>query len=95
MPRLRPCEFIIIILCRNVIAIFDNPNLESLWDFHPNFEITGSSKIFVQLNPRLCLHNVYPLIDNILKLNRSDPGVDISETTNGNAKTCKFTSNAR
>ncbi|CAB3978554.1 insulin receptor-like, partial [Paramuricea clavata] len=76
------------------LAIFDNPNLESLWDFHPNFKIIGGGRspekdgVFVQLNPRLCLYNIYPLIDDVLKLNRSDPAVDISKTTNGNARLC-------
>jgi hypothetical protein len=78
------------------LAIFDNPNLESLWDFHPNFKIIGGGRspekdgVFVQLNPRLCLSNIYPLIEDVLKLNLSDPAVDISETTNGNARSCKF-----
>ncbi len=90
------CIIIYIFSYSYALAIFDNPNLETLWDFHPDFKITGNGYgsgkggVFVQLNPRLCLHNVYPLIEDVLKLNRSDPAVDISETTNGNARICKF-----
>ncbi|XP_028395749.1 insulin-like growth factor 1 receptor [Dendronephthya gigantea] len=75
------------------LAIFDNPNLESLWEFHPNFKINNRNPktingMFVQLNPRLCLKNIYPLVEDVLKWNKSDPNVDISETTNGNARNC-------
>jgi hypothetical protein len=78
------------------LAIYENPNLESLWNFHADFKITGTAftsgngGVFVQLNPRLCLREIYPLIEDVLKLNRSNPAVDVAETTNGNSKTCEF-----
>ncbi|XP_046861497.1 insulin receptor-like [Xenia sp. Carnegie-2017] len=71
------------------LAIFDNPNLMSLWDFHPNFTIAGSKNgVFIQLNPRLCPYTIDPLVKDVLKRNYSDRSVDVSKTTNGNSITC-------
>ena len=85
--------------CSYALAISDNPNLESLWDFHPDFKIIGSQSspekdgVFIELNPRLCHHKISPLIHDVLKMNQSDPGVDVSKTTNGNDRICgKFVS---
>ena len=77
--------------CRYAIAILDNPKLEALWPFQPNLSITAGG-IMVHLNPHLCPNRINPLVDDILKWNRSDSrrNIDISDTTNGNAVACEY-----
>ena len=51
----------------------------------------------VHLNPYLCPSRISPLVDDILKWNRSDSKrqIDISDTTNGNAVACEYIENNR
>lgn len=74
---------------RYALAILDNPKLEAMWPFQQSLTISNGG-IMVHLNPFLCPSRINPLVDDILKWNRSDSrrNIDISDTTNGNAVAC-------
>ena len=76
---------------RYALAILDNPKLEAMWPFQRNLTISVGG-IIVHLNPHLCPGRINPLVNDILKWNRSDTSrnIAISDTTNGNAVPCKF-----
>ena len=78
-------------MLRYALAILDNPKLEAMWPFEQNLSITVGG-IMVHLNPYLCPGKINPLVNDILKWNRSDTqrSIDISETTNGNAAACEL-----
>lgn len=67
----------------------ENPKLEAMWDYFPNFTIKDGG-LLVRMNPRLCANKIEPLVD-VLKWNKSSDGrsVDVSQTTNGNDVACK------
>ena len=80
----------LILMLRYALAILDNPKLEAMWPFQQNLSISAGG-ILVHLNPHLCPGKINPLVNDILKLDRSDTQriIDISETTNGNAAACE------
>ena len=80
----------LILLLRYALAILDNPKLEAMWPFQQNLSISAGG-IMVHLNPYLCPGKINPLVNDILRWNRSDTqrSVDISDTTNGNAAACE------
>ena len=77
-------------LRRYALAILDNPKLEAMWPFQKNLSISAGG-MMVHLNPYLCPSRISPLVDDIMKWNRSDSRrhIDISDTTNGNAVACE------
>ena len=80
----------LILMLRYALAILDNPKLEAMWPFQQNLSISAGG-ILVHLNPHLCPGKINPLVNDILKWDRSDTHriIDISETTNGNAAACE------
>nr|ANC28181.1 tyrosine kinase insulin receptor [Sagmariasus verreauxi] len=69
------------------LVILDNPNLQTLWNT-TNLTIK-KGKVFVQSNPKLCLHHVQELINNTNITGLSD--TDVSSTSNGDKVPCKVT----
>ncbi|XP_022822155.1 insulin-like receptor isoform X1 [Spodoptera litura] len=72
-----------------VIHIFNNPNLELLWDWpsHGPIDIVGGS-LFIHLNPKLCYINILPL-KNMTREPRSNfTEIEVSEDNNGNQASC-------
>ncbi|XP_071545123.1 insulin-like growth factor 1 receptor [Panulirus ornatus] len=69
------------------LVILDNPNLQTLWNT-TNLTI-DKGKVFVQSNPKLCLHHVEELINNTKITGLSD--TDVSLTSNGDKVPCKVT----
>ena len=80
----------LILMLRYALAILDNPKLEAMWPFQQNLSISAGG-ILVHLNPHLCPGKINPLVNDILKWDRSDTHriIDISETTNGNTAACE------
>ncbi|XP_031558117.1 putative insulin-like peptide receptor [Actinia tenebrosa] len=74
---------------RYALTIMENPKLEAMWDYFPNFTIKHGG-LLVRMNPRLCTNKIEPLID-VLKWNNSSNGqnIDVSQTTNGNDVACE------
>ena len=62
-----------------------------MWPFQQNLSISVGG-IIVHSNPHLCPGRINPLVNDILKWNRSDTSrnIAISDATNGNAVPCKF-----
>ena len=77
-------------MLRYALVILDNPKLEAMWPFQQNLSISAGG-IMVHLNPYLSPGKINPLMDDILKWNRSDTQrrIDISDATNGNAVACE------
>ena len=75
---------------RYALAILDNPKLEAMWPFQQNLSISAGG-IMVHLNPYLCPGKINPLVNDILRWNRSatQRSIDISDTTNGNPGACE------
>ena len=77
-------------MSRYALAILDNPKLEAMWPFQQNLTISEGG-IMVHLNPFLCPSKISPLVNNVLRWNKTDSkrSIDISDTSNGNAMACK------
>lgn len=77
-------------MSRYALAILDNPKLEAMWPFQQNLTISEGG-IMVHLNPFLCPSKISPLVNNVLRWNKTDSkrSIDISDTSNGNALACK------
>ncbi|XP_063701192.1 insulin-like growth factor 1 receptor [Culicoides brevitarsis] len=67
------------------LYIFDNSNLQALWDPHPDFEIQNGTVMF-STNENLCPQLVRDFLE---KTNQTSP--DIYIDTNGNMKSCHTT----
>nr|XP_045624829.1 uncharacterized protein LOC123774536 [Procambarus clarkii] len=66
------------------LVVLDNPNLHSLWNT-TNLTV-DNGKVFVQSNPKLCLHHIQQLVNdaNITGLSETD----VSSTSNGDKAPC-------
>ncbi|XP_049691896.1 insulin-like receptor isoform X1 [Helicoverpa armigera] len=72
-----------------VLHIFNNPNLELLWDWstHGPIEISGGS-LFIHLNPKLCYAKILPLKDMTRNPKSNFTEIEVSEDNNGNQASC-------
>lgn len=72
-----------------VMHIFNNPNLELLWDWptHGNLSISGGT-FFIHLNPKLCYNQITPLI-NMTDTKANFTEIEVSDDNNGNQASCE------
>ncbi|XP_075974749.1 insulin-like receptor [Anticarsia gemmatalis] len=72
-----------------VLHIFNNPNLELLWDWstHGNIDISGGS-LFIHSNPKLCYNKILPLKDMIRDPKSNFTENEVSDQNNGNQVSC-------
>lgn len=76
------------------LAVFDNQNLQELWDWntHPNLTIlavNSSAKLFFHFNPKLCLYKIEALREKT-KLEEFDDH-DVAFSSNGDKVACNVT----
>ncbi|XP_063823056.1 insulin-like receptor isoform X2 [Ostrinia nubilalis] len=69
------------------LHIFNNPNLEILWDWsvHGPLDITGT--LYIHLNPKLCYHQILPL-QNMTNPRSNFTEIEVSEDNNGDQASC-------
>ncbi|XP_026738926.1 insulin-like receptor isoform X2 [Trichoplusia ni] len=73
-----------------VLHIFNNPNLELLWDWstHGPIDISGGS-LFIHLNPKLCYNEQILPLQNMTHDPRSNfTEIEVSADNNGNQASC-------
>ncbi|KAJ8735724.1 hypothetical protein PYW07_007344 [Mythimna separata] len=73
-----------------VLHIFNNPNLELLWDWttHGDIDISGGS-LYIHLNPKLCYYTQLLPLKNMTRNPRSNfTDLEVSEDNNGNQASC-------
>lgn len=76
--------------CRGqALHIFNNPNLEILWDWssYGSLNITGS--LYIHLNPKLCYHQILPL-QSMTHPRSKFTEIEVSEDNNGDQASCKY-----
>lgn len=76
------------------LAVFDNQNLQELWDWetHPNLTIlssAGPAKLFFHFNPKLCLQKIEMLRDKAKLEDFNDH--DVASSSNGDKVACNVT----
>ncbi|XP_067209270.1 insulin-like receptor isoform X2 [Linepithema humile] len=76
------------------LAVFDNQNLQELWDWetHPNLTIlspAGPAKLFFHFNPKLCLQKIEILRDKAKLEDFNDH--DVASSSNGDKVACNVT----
>ncbi|KAL0901343.1 hypothetical protein ABMA27_006622 [Loxostege sticticalis] len=69
------------------LHIFNNPNLEILWDWstYGSLNITGS--LYIHLNPKLCYHQILPL-QSMTHPRSKFTEIEVSEDNNGDQASC-------
>lgn len=76
------------------LYIFNNPNLERLWDWDRNttnkrrIEIT-TGKLFIHFNPKLCYDQIKPLQEMTLDPMSKFSETEVSQDNNGDQASCK------
>ncbi|XP_066590355.1 insulin-like receptor isoform X2 [Prorops nasuta] len=76
------------------LAVFDNQNLQELWDWetHPTIKILskdGPAKIFFHFNPKLCLHKIEKLRDKAGLGKFTE--LEVASNSNGDKVACNVT----
>jgi insulin receptor len=74
---------------RYAMVVFDNQNLQDIWDFktHPNLTISQGN-LFFHYNRRLCYNKIEELVHHVGLENVTDEK-DIARDTNGDQVTCE------
>ncbi|XP_011648405.1 insulin-like peptide receptor isoform X2 [Pogonomyrmex barbatus] len=78
------------------LAVFDNQNLQELWDWNTHSNITilahngaAKAKLFFHFNPKLCLHEIEKLREKAQLDEFTDH--DVASTSNGDKVACNVT----
>lgn len=76
-------------LYRYAIAVFDNRNLENLWNKNSLDKLqVKKGKLFFHFNPRLCYNKIMELAKEIGQENITS-STDVPRQTNGDQAQCK------
>ncbi|XP_072941369.1 insulin-like receptor isoform X2 [Epargyreus clarus] len=71
---------------QTVLHIFNNPNLELLWDWSIKKLVIETGKLFIHFNPKLCYSQILPL-KNMTRQSTFDE-IEVSQDNNGNQASC-------
>ncbi|VVD05182.1 unnamed protein product [Leptidea sinapis] len=71
------------------LYIFNNPNLEMLWDWstHKPLQIT-SGRLFIHFNPKLCYNQILPLKNMTWDSKSTFSEMEVSQDNNGDQASC-------
>lgn len=84
------CAKIILSYRKQSLFIFDNPNLEELWNWekHGSIEISEGI-VFIHFNPKLCYAEILPLKNMTKDPSATFNELEVSKENNGDKAACE------
>lgn len=81
---------------RNALVVWENQNLQTLWDENQTIVIENGGKLFFHFNPKLCFHKIKNLAEKIAKdtnvpVEKIIENYETAQLSNGDKTPCNVT----